>query len=197
MLFFSMISFNYSQASGNGVTDIGNGGGGILCSSSGKSSLKVLDLYDMEAYYGWTVSKDIPSDFEGALNAVFKRIKRFDPTFATELREEYRIYRKEVRFVEDPLPNIGDIGRPIEAPSSCSFKQLAIQWEEGSKYGRRFLINRSLWKTLDGFNQAALIIHELFYRIYLRHNRKYQITSLYIRMYVAEVFSNGILNWAE
>lgn len=187
-LLMIIVSFcNFSFA--NGVFDRGNGGSGVRCNTSENSQLTVLDLYEMEQY-SFTLARDIPKDFESAVEFVLKRIELYDPNTGREIRAASVIMKNELYFVHEPLNHIGDLGKDPELKPGCRVVQLAIQWDENSYIGRKFVISVATWNELDQVNKAALVIHELYYRVILKHKKKFNLAPLLLRQAVGFYFSD-------
>jgi len=184
-----LISFMASQALAQGVFDRGNGGGGIKCDDKKNQKVEVLDLYDMNQF-GFQLDPAIPSDFNQALDFVIARFEESnDETNVANLQTELQAFKDEVQFVQRPLKDIDDLGIKPKLPAQCQFVQLATQWDEKSFMDRYFLINEPLWNQMNGTHQAALVVHEVFYRVILKYTKKFAASPVVIRRMVGYYFS--------
>lgn len=173
-----------------GVFDRGNGGGGVRCNSKKNQTVEVLDLYAMNEF-GFQLDAAIPSEFNQALQFAFDRFEQSNDDLTVErLQTEWQNFKTEVQFVQHLLDDIRDIGMKPILPERCNFVQLAIQWDETAFAGRNFIITEPLWKKLNGINQAALILHELLYRMLLRYDdKKFSTSPIVVRRTVGYYFS--------
>lgn len=188
LLMMTITSFcNFSFASG--VFDRGNGGSGIRCDKSGKSKVTVLDLYEMESNK-FTLAHDLPKKFTSIVEFILKRIELHSPDVGRETRTASLIMKNELRFLNESLPHIDDLGDIPTLHPGCQIIQLAIQWDENSLIGRQFVFSAATWNELDEVNKAALVIHELFYRVILSHNRKFARSPQLVRLAVGYYFSD-------
>ncbi|WP_413578543.1 hypothetical protein ACLVWU_08395 [Bdellovibrio sp. HCB290] len=154
-----------------GVFDRGNGGDVVFCrSEQGKSQYLLLDIYEQRnmGFHRWQPSLPEDYTFHEVLEAVFSRIDQKLPYLASKLREEYfGRFAQDLTFVApEDVPDVDDQG-PVILEPHCNLKQIAVQWSEKSKYGKAYRIDITLFSLLDPYNQGALILHELIYRIKL------------------------------
>lgn len=179
-----------SNTLAQGVFDRGNGGGGIICRDQKNQTIEVLDLRNMNEF-GFQLDTAIPSEFNQALQFAFDRFAQSNDDLTVErLQTEWQNFKTEVQFVQHPLDDIRDIGMKPILPERCNFVQLAIQWDETAFAGRNFIITEPLWKKLNGINQAALIMHELLYRMLLRYDdKKFSTSPIVVRRTVGYYFS--------
>lgn len=178
-----------SNCFAQGVFDRGNGGGGIICRVQKNQTIEVLDLRDMNQF-GFQLDPTVPSDYNQAVEFIFARFAESnDQMTFNNLQTEWQAFKAEVEFVQYPLKNINDFGIKPNLPPGCKFVQLAIQWDETSFGGRQSIITEPLWNKLNGTHQAALIIHELFYRFLLKYNKKSAASPAVVRRTVGYYFS--------
>lgn len=184
------IIFIGNLAMAQGVFDRGNGGGGVRCDKAGGQTVEVLDLYAMHEF-GFTLDPAVPSDFDQALAFAFTRFTQSNDEVMNErLQTEWQNFKTELQFVQHPLKNISDFGMKPFIPKKCKLVQLAIQWDEKAFAGRYFIITEPLWNKLSGTHQAALIMHELIYRLILRYDvKRFSISPIVVRRTVGYYFS--------
>lgn len=183
--------FAGGQTLAQGVFDRGNGGGGVRCNGPKNQTVEVLDLYTMNEF-GFLLDAGIPADFNQALQFAFNRFEHSNDELTVErMQTEWQNFKTEVQFIQHPLADIRDIGMKPILPAKCNFVQLAIQWDETAFGGRKFTISEPLWKKLNGTHQAALIMHELLYRMLLRYDdKKFSTSPIVVRRTVGYYFSS-------
>jgi hypothetical protein len=113
------------------------------------------------------------------------------------------LYFKE----DDQVPEIQDESIYYSIP--CKVRQLAIQWKENSPQGRVYWINARYFPRLDERNKAALILHELVYRLFTSSFPHENLNSRPVRQYVGlfmsnefeqlgpEMFKNGLMIYKQ
>ncbi|UXR64548.1 hypothetical protein EZJ49_15875 [Bdellovibrio bacteriovorus] len=195
--FILLLSGFNSWAGGEGVFDRGNGGDVVICNSEEGPRYQLLDMYELKqrGFSLWSYATMETSASE-LLNQVLNRLSRRHPQFVRELRYELFLFTSEVKFISGRLPNVQDEGHYV-LEEGCYLEQLAVQWTEKSSFGRRYDISLDLWDKLDAKNQAALILHELVYRLVIKKSKHPGVkTSVEFRTYVALFFSEEY-EWAE
>lgn len=166
VVFLSLMTSFVWAADGNGIFDRGNGGDVVICiQPDGERTYQVLDLYE-QPERGYT-----PRHFSSKLSYIeivqqeIAHIKRHLPRVAKALTVELRKLQANLYFVkDDQIPDIQD--EYLYSSLTCELKQLAVQWREGSYHGRVYWINSRYFPHLDEKNKAALILHELLYRLF-------------------------------
>ena len=178
-----MISFAWA-ADGSGIFDRGNGGDVVICTQpGGKKTYEVLDLYE-QADRGYT-----PRVYSSNLSYIdiihqeIARIERNFPRVANALTVEFSKLQAGLYFKEDyQVPEIQDENIYYSLP--CKVRQLAVQWTSNSPHGRVYWINVRYFLRLDARNKAALILHELVYRLFVSSFPKEELNSRPVRQYV-------------
>lgn len=171
-------------AGDNGIFDRGNGGDVVICTEpGGKITYQVLDLYE-QADRGYTPRRySSKMTYIDIVHKEIARINRHLPRVAKALTLELRKLQASLYFVRDnQVPEIQDEFLYYSTP--CTLKQLAVQWREGSQYGRVYWINLHYFQLLDEPNKAALILHELLYRLFVHDFPDEEPNSRTVRQYV-------------
>ncbi|MFV8257743.1 hypothetical protein ACNQKP_08050 [Bdellovibrio bacteriovorus] len=179
-----------------GVFDRGNGGDVVICGTGPGQTHEVLDMHEFPRW-GF-----LPVEFSGnggreVLGEVLHRIGLQYPYVEKALQHELEVFWKEVAFVPaSSIPEVNDEGG-YQLKEGCILKQLAVQWSENSSQGRRYLIAADYWGRLDSRNQAALLIHEMMYRLLVRSQVGLPASSSELRVYVAFFFSQELLTVSQ
>ncbi|MFM6930212.1 MAG: hypothetical protein ACKOX6_17200 [Bdellovibrio sp.] len=175
----------------DGIFDRGNGGDVVICTQpDGKKTYQLLDLYERDRGPLLTLEK-VPDNlsYTDILEHSISRIGRQVPKIETALRYELEKLNTSVHFAADSqIPEIQDEDSYVLA-SNCALRQLAVQWGNGSHHGRIYLINAPYFQFLDEYNKAALILHELVYRLVSFHYPDQNLTSRMVRVYVRTFLS--------
>lgn len=169
----------------DGIFDRGNGGDVVICTlADGRKTFQLLDIYEQEKS-GLTPVK-FPSDlkFSDLVLQQINRIGRRLPRVKTALMYEYIKLSESLYFTDDKnVPEIQD-EETYTINNNCVLRQLAVQWGQSSPHGRIYLINTHYFLSLDTHNRAALLLHELVYRLFSMHYPRQSLTSREVRQYV-------------
>jgi hypothetical protein len=76
-------------------------------------------------------------------------------------------------------------------PKNCELKQIAIQIRNPDLFDKRYVINQDLWNSLDTDNQAALVLHEIIYRMAIEQGAS---DSVGARLINSLIFSDTVSN---
>jgi len=161
LIIFGCLAPTLSFAQG-GAT---GGGKGVLCGSN----LRILDLYEAEEIFHESLIKK--EDLDSTLFQFALPISLYfngqDPLRAEAYRGEIAkgVHQEFTRRLIDlplgqKLPLSDDATLPVMLPG-CSVVQIAL-FDDVSDTIQRDL---ALWNRLDSVNQAALILHEYWYKV--------------------------------
>lgn len=184
VIFLSLMT-SFSWAAGDsGIFDRGNGGDVVICKlPDGKKTYQVLDLYEQldRGYTPRRYSSNL--SYMDIIHQEIARIEQHFPKVAKHLTVELSKLQASLYFKEDyQVPEIQDENIYHSLP--CKVRQLAVQWTENSPYGRVYWINARYFPRLDARNKAALILHELVYRLFVSNFPKEELNSRPVRQYV-------------
>lgn len=156
---------NTSDHPASPSTEVGAGGGGVLCKdNAGRvTSFEVLDVYEARVR-GMQVTLGAPTlTVEQKIAAALDRLRRLSPERAARYRRRAgEILASAQFFRRGYLPRVGDED-PTDVPEGCRLVQIATRRKPIFAGDREFLIDGSLYDQLDRDNQAALILHEVVY----------------------------------
>jgi|GEM_PF-2139750 len=204
LFFFSLIGFaqnSHAQFKPLWIA-IGNGGFYLEC----PDSKEIYDYYETEKM-GFTYSPIPGATFEEKVEFLLTKLERLDPNRAKSYRyvwnqDWYKVLLQPeiegavVDFEDTKDPEkmaLYGLGPGVDFPEECQLK-LALEQKrprylplfEIEPIGLRIFMPH--WRSLDADNQAALVLHELFYREALTRSFK---TSQEVRTL------NGILGSNE
>lgn len=169
---------------------MGSGGGkAIVCrgEDGSISSAQLLDLYEAEARYGWTLRGpvgDLTDEYADYVSEL-RRIAGDDRPFGDEDRAAFaESFERFYHFhpANEQLEDLEDVGATIAPPKGCGIEQLAIYDDELEQID----VSSDIWNALDPLNQAATIAHEELYRNYRRAG---DTNSEQVRKLVGQLFS--------
>lgn len=168
--------------------EVGNGGV-VLYSLTNRMASVLLDAYEAEARYGFTVKwpKEMRDEVSIAMDFT-KRLAPHDAKLQNKLNVWIKSFYAESSITPN-LPLIFDTGVGIHIPQGYRFGQLVIQ----TKYGNQthYLLNERFWKLLPVEQRAIAILHEVVYRRALEVNPNL-FSSLQVRQFVVLLISNEI-----
>lgn len=172
----------------NNWYDRGNGGFVLSC---GDQPLMVLDVYEAQRRYFYTVKHSEKEDVIEKAEEIISRLSKIDPVRARLYTDWLKNFYQESQILTDTefmeTPDLGLVKKPKE----CTLEQVIFQRDSSRLNSARYIINEKLWSRLDADNKAALIIHELIYRDYLS-GMSLESTSERIRLFNAIILGDKL-----
>lgn len=176
---------------------VGTSGGGHVVVCDGHSIDKVggyvtiLDLYEARHVLNLTLRAQQDS-LEKELELLAKQLQIVlgntlslpQPPTGDSLLEWWE---SRVQYIPRMLGQTSDLGVVPQLPKACQVRQIAIFDDSNGV----IQVNNDLWQSLDDFNKAALIAHELIY-----HERRLsdrEASSQTSRFLVGRIFSTETL----
>lgn len=139
---------------------VGNGGDVVYC--PGKAP-ELLDIYEAGHLYQMNLQPTSGSTPEEMAKFALKRMEKLDPLRMTSLSQRVDRFMKDANIIPNvSLFEIPDV-YPIAIPKDCKIKQIAIQKARVLPQDPLYLIDQELWNSIDTYNKAALILHEVIY----------------------------------
>jgi len=203
---------------------ISGGGKGVVCRDANRNvlSAETLDLWEAREIYGLqpelsegtlreTVNKallnlshSIRTDEFTSTSSDGERISGAPVLYALMENNAYPFFKKDgdpsnvqIRWLRNVNLTPTNDAYDSATPANCAIEQIVAFGDTGLTTGK-MLINQDLWDRLDQANQAALIVHEAFYKALRYFNG--EISSLRVRRAVGLSFSGhkfGTLSDAE
>lgn len=163
----------------------GGGGKGVLCSSADGSvkSVEALDLFEAQNLYGLTLVPAL-KDVDTQIDSAMKRLSQLrglpdDPQYLHDLKASFQFTAKGVHL--DPTADSLEV---FNTPN-CQLVQV-INYVQDSQ----ILVDSEYWNAMSPLNQAALVFHELIYRMARFDGYK---DSRLVRQLVGNLFSTAAL----
>lgn len=171
---------------------VGTSGGGHVVVCSGRSAdtlgyVTVLDLYEAQHVHNLTLRPHRENLLEelavlaGQLQIVLGTVPGLSNPLTAEGLLEW--WENRVQYIPGLRGHTRDMGTVPVLPVGCSLQQIAI-FDDRHDIVQ---VNLDLWNSLNGFNQAALIAHEIIYRE--RRISDFESSSETSRFLVGRVFS--------
>ncbi len=160
---------------------IGNGGDVSVCPNR-TPKVQLLDFVESRVLRKRTILLWNPpgATYSDKLTAVVNRLGRRFPELAQLLRMEIANFEdKNVKEFDIELEDINDSYHKLRLPG-CHVEQIANQSVPMFEDDPWFLINANLWNQLEEFDKAGLVMHEVLYRIGLRHGVEHSIGIRYL-----------------
>lgn len=161
-----------------GVSTSG-GGIGVLCGKrTATQKLQLLDLYEASVSEQELIQST--GTFGGDYSIALKRLRNLisDPRPVTqdEIIEDQQNFKRHTEFTNKKLIPTRDAGFTPSLPSSCHYVQIAVYHD----FNNKLIVNKELWDQLDSLNQAALLTHEVIYKMQrvASYADSYQVRSL-------------------
>ncbi|MBS1970508.1 MAG: hypothetical protein JSU04_09375 [Bdellovibrionales bacterium] len=204
-LFFLLMLFQ--SFSFGSTTDFGNGGNIILCTMKNElAQATFYDVYESEVRYSLpvqfpragacqlnadgTYSENCKIAAQKMASNIASRLKKIDAAFEATIQSYIRDFWADTGLVNADLFPIADTGLGF-IPQNCSLKQLAIQHVPRNKNDKRYYVATNLLRLLDVQNQAAMILHEVFYHWALTQSPGIQYSER-VRYFNALVLSGRV-----
>ena len=176
---------------------VGTSGGGhvVVCTSRGADALgyvTLLDLYEAQRVLNLTLRASrvsLEAELEllaGQLQIVFGNINGMPRPLTADSLEEW--WESRVQYIPGLRAQTSDFGEVPPLPKGCALEQIAIYDDKHDV----LQVNMHLWDSLDDFNKAALIAHEIIYRERRINDR--ESSSQVSRFLVGRIFSTEELS---
>ncbi|WP_413575417.1 hypothetical protein ACLVWU_13900 [Bdellovibrio sp. HCB290] len=162
-------------------TEFGNGGNAMDCPTK---NIAMYDVFEAEARYSMKPvfppreSRDCTSKYNGqpefcpttgtvTAKIIVSRLKNIDPKVEAILQKFIDDFWKEATLTYNEILTVNDTGLGLIG-RKCTLKQLAIQHEPLFEEDSRYFISRLMWENMWPEDRAALIVHEVLYRLALQ-----------------------------
>lgn len=155
--------------------EVGNGGDAIVCYDTTRRIINVefLDLFENRILHDWSPA------FEGKpidqVNQALQALNTFSPEAVADIKKELEAWPSRVRFLNgQELVDIRDGGLLVKLPLLCEIEQIVIQVPPVMPWDPIYYVDADLWnhQTFSEYDKASLILHEVIYRILIRHGHK-------------------------
>jgi hypothetical protein len=171
---------------------VGTSGGGhvVVCTGRSADSLgyvTLLDLYEAQRVLNLTLraSRDsLESELQllaSQLQIVFGNINGITAPLTADGLLEW--WESRVQYIPGLRTHTSDFGEVPTLPVGCALEQIAVYDDKHDV----LQVNMGLWDSLDDFNKAALIAHEIIYRERRINDR--ESSSQVSRFLVGRIFS--------
>ena len=153
-------------------TIVGNGGDAVVCRNDAKEiqSVEMLDLYEgrVDENYRYKMGEGV---YQKRAKRVLKRLQKVSPEWNEYLNFLLKNFEGEARFLDGiTLTDIPDSDH-THWPSGCKVEQIAIHKEPTKSEKHRYTVNNDLFQKMDENGKAALLLHEVVYRMLLEYNQ--------------------------
>ena len=183
-LLFLLLTTSYAMAGGDRV---GNGGDVVVCGNK----VELLDVYEARVS-NHVIYKPVGKDYKQMFQDIIqKHLSNIQPVRSARYLNHQSTFESEAQFLPGiELNDVDDAGM-VAIPKGCKLKQIVIQLSDDERpAGKpRYTVSLDLWKRLDEFNKAALVLHEIFYREAIEHESS---NSMVVRAMVGEVLSTKL-----
>jgi len=160
---------------------IGNGGDVLVCPER-TPRVMLLDFVESRVLRKNSIVLWNPPgrSYLQKLEALNANIARRFPVLAAVIAKEVAFFEeKNVKERDIELEDINDSYHKLRLPG-CHVEQIANQSIPLFDDDPWFLINMSLWEQLDEVDKAGLVLHEVLYRMGLRHGLEHSIGIRYL-----------------
>jgi hypothetical protein len=166
---------------------VGNGGDVVVCGNK----VELLDVYEARVS-NHVIYKPVGKDYKQMFQDIIqKHLSNIQPVRSARYLNHQGTFESEAQFLPGiELNDVDDAGM-VAIPKGCKLKQIVIQLSDDERpAGKpRYTVSLDLWKRLDEFNKAALVLHEIFYREAIEHESS---NSMVVRAMVGEVLSTKL-----
>lgn len=154
--------------------EICNGGDVIMCPTG---PIQTLDIVERGALYGFSPRSDEgflsfvrslrqEAHFDSILSPLKKLSREMHKCLNSYVKNDH--FWAEMKFVKSS--ELGDVKdeSAFAIPNGCKKEQAIIQFRRTMPIsGPRYLINDNIWKQMNDYQRAALILHEVVLRNYI------------------------------
>jgi len=148
---------------------VGNGGAGWLCSSEEKVFwLSTLDLYEASHEFHLTPLEFTTAAFDEIIHTLSLRLQKIEEFenynfhhYLEEVRTGFTLVdSNDLTAIDDNLVRVVPNGR------ACPHGDISKVQIANMTFDGRLIIDKDLWQLLPATEQAALIFHEAFYKLF-------------------------------
>ncbi|MFZ9521451.1 MAG: hypothetical protein ACO3A4_13335 [Silvanigrellaceae bacterium] len=171
---------------------VGTSGGGHVVVCTGRSAdalgyVTLLDLYEAQRVLNLTLRASrvsLEAELEllaNQLQVVFGSLNGVAQPISADSLLEW--WESRVQYIPGLRTHTSDFGEVPALPVGCALEQIAVYDDKHDV----LQVNMNLWDSLDDFNKAALIAHEIIYRERRLTDR--ESSSQISRFLVGRIFS--------
>jgi hypothetical protein len=160
---FAFCLFIFAQplwAGGHGDYS-GNGGTVMIC----PDHIVSYDIYEGKVLRHLTPQMGPANlSYEQKVETVLSRIPESNAGLREILQDFYREFQKRSVFGDFDLIPVNDGGQLVIEPG-CEIHQAAVQKSPATDKDARYFLDQKIWSRLDNDSKAALVLHEIVYRM--------------------------------
>jgi hypothetical protein len=189
VLFLAFLTFPFAAFAGHGDY-MGNGGTVMVCKDhtgpTTPTTMVTYDIYEGQVLRGLTPQMGPANlDYTQKVEMVLARI----PEQNNQLRETLTGYWQEFQaqhiFGQFDLNPVSDTGSIVLAPG-CELRQAAIQREPMADTEKRYYVDQKIWNQLDNDSKAALVLHEIVYRMTITYKQETSVGARILNSYLMD-----------
>lgn len=180
-IFIALLSMLMCTQTAFAAKIIGNGGDVLVCPDR-LPKVQLLDFVEARVLRKNTVKLWNPPGlgYQDKLDSLIWNVSKRFPRLALALRAEIVNFEaRNAKETDIELEDINDSYHKFRLPG-CHVEQIANQSNPMFADDPWVLINGTLWNLLDAFDKAGLVIHEVLYRMGLRHGVEHSIGIRYL-----------------
>jgi hypothetical protein len=166
---FSILSALLALTGNTARAGVSTSGGGMVVTCLGDSPgsaprSQLLDLFEAEKKFGFQLKPALGSAKDQYIEAVHQTYRlQGSPNLPVD-GANFDRFSAVIKWTAtgEKLPFLNDQGTTAAIPANCRLEQVAIF--DGESFELRSVrIDTEIWNRLDSLNQAALVMHELWY----------------------------------
>lgn len=180
-LVFSLFLGTFAFANTNKV---GNGGNIVVCTEKSKSSYELLDFY--ESGIKNNDSALVEKSTDQIIQVVVEKLRPASVELADQYLKRSKNILAEFDYKSDiELSEVKDSLHAFKPKSAnCKVVQTIIRKDKVVEKEKRFLVDENVWKKLDSFQKAGLILHEIIYEHFSKLGEKDSIKARKLNSYL-------------
>jgi len=163
-----ILSLSLTLSFNSWAGDVGNGGMSVVCRNTDGSitSAELLDIYEGRELYQRTYADDLLS-VETRIQLMLLNLVKKPEAIDKFQAELSTIYANAVFVGNENELELTNDALPIIRKKGCKLEQVANYTDNGEIF-----ISQEIYEEFDNLNKAALYVHESFYSLYRKFNKK-------------------------
>lgn len=186
-LFSAVFIFIGSAAVAGHGDSMGNGGTVMVCSDHNNNEhLTTYDIYEGQVLRGLQPQMGSATlDYLQKVEMVLARIPQSNAEFRDELEQNFVEFQNQFMIGDFDVLPIDDTGELVIAPG-CHLQQAAVQRTPATSTDKRYFLDKKIWDQLDNDSKAALVLHEIIYRMTIMQGQTTSVGARTLNSYLMD-----------
>jgi|GEM_PF-3134519 len=161
---------------------MGNGGTVMVC----KDHIVSYDIYEGQVQRGLFPQMGAANlDYLQKVEMVLSRIPAQNAELREQLENYFAEFQNQSMIGNFDLVPVDDAGQLVIEPG-CQIHQAAVQREPVTSNDKRYLLDQKIWQQLDNDSKAALVLHEIVYRMTISQGHTTSVGARALNSYLMD-----------